>query len=202
MSTATAPVKARKTYANDGSYDSVKALLVKLANQCHQRAEKLGLAMEFDDVLQMMNLNYVKARRTWNPEGGARFSTYCQTTCMNNFNSAIEREVKTIREFGMTSIDAFGQSSEEGLDELGDFAGDPTPSTEERMVQSDDVRERLARLTPPALRLIQALLQHERAAGCEDPPRLRELAREVGLAGEELRRVKVEILSTFGVRWV
>jgi hypothetical protein len=205
---ATLAAPARRTreaknakFANDGSYKSVEALLQKIAGQCYARAEKLGLGLDFDDVLQTMNLAYCKAKAKWNPEGGALFSTYCQTVCFNTFNASIEREVNDITTMGLISYDvAFPREDEESDDPL-ESRGDLTASVEDQMVLSDEIRVRMACLSLSARRLITVLLAGEREPTMQARPRLREMANEAGISKDELKRVKLEILKTFGVKW-
>ena len=91
-------------FANDASYESVRRLLYRLAVRCHARVQAMGLGMTFDDVHQEMNLTYVLARRTWNPEAGARFTTYLTTCCYRNFNARIAKPERERRELGMVNM--------------------------------------------------------------------------------------------------
>jgi RNA polymerase sigma factor (sigma-70 family) len=209
--TATPALKQRKNarnekFANDGSYASVEAQLHRLAMKCYARVQAMGLGMDFDDVLQEMNMTYVRAKATWNPEKGVRFSTYCQTACMNNFNQRIERQVKDRTEMGMISYDeALGDRPEDaGDDALEYLVGDvnAVDSAESQMEIVQEARARLARLTPGTQRLILAFLMDERDRGGEPGSKLRDLAAKVGLTGEDLQRTKREVHATFGVRWV
>lgn len=78
-------------FANDGSYKSVELLLFKLAMKCFARAQAMGVSMTFDDVHQEMNVSYVLAKNTWNPERGVLFNTYMTTCCYRNFNELMRR---------------------------------------------------------------------------------------------------------------
>jgi hypothetical protein len=193
-------------YANDGSYESVRNQLHKLALKCYARVSELGLSMTFDDVMGQMNLGYVQAKAKWNPEGGARFSTYCQTVVINNFNNSIEKAILERTTFGMVSYeDAVGSFE-------GDVAADPLEfmeqgadqelSIEDRAVAHEDMLERLASLSAGSKRLLTALVTAEKQAGHDRAPKLREIAILCGIKGDELRQVKLEILNKFGVRWV
>lgn len=107
-------------FGNDGSYESVYLQLYKLAMKCYGRVEQLGLLMTFDDVMQEMNLSYVRAREKWNPDGGALFVTYMTYACYNNFNDRIRRMETERRNLGMINMSSISRVNAEG-DEDGDF---------------------------------------------------------------------------------
>lgn len=197
-----------KRFANDGSYESVERMLIKLSMRCFARIEALGgLGMTFEDVRQEMNLNYVLARAKWSPEGGARFATYCQTACQNNFNGYIEKRIKERTNLGMVNFTDLGhhKSVETGdefdpLEFIDDQEGG-SAKPEDLLDKRQQIRDRLFSMSAGARRLVNALLQHETNSNNIAPPKMRELARDVGLTGDELRQVKLEVLSTFGVQW-
>lgn len=216
---ATPALKARKSaknekFANDGSYASVQAQLHQLAMKCYARVQAMGLGMDFDDVLQEMNLSYVRAHKTWDPAKGVRFSTYCQRACLNNFNQRIERQVNERANLGMVSVeDMMGRGGEEGGDgdsyeyllgqchHLGDGMGDVVESAEDQLGRLQEARARLARLTNGSKRLVLALLMDERDKENLAGAKLRDLAEKIGLRGEELKHTKREIRAVFGVVW-
>lgn len=207
MQAIAAPVHSRVRadknlkYANDGSYESVFAQLRKLCFQYYGRAKQLGLNMDEDDVMGIMHVGFAQAKAKWKPDGGALFTTYLQTVCRNEFNARVEKEAKTIVALGMTSYDGLRRKlDDDGVDPLELMAGSDD-SQEERMIATQEMRERLKSMSAGGRRLIVALLMSEREQGYEAPPKLRELAAGIGLAGDELRQVKVEILAKFGVRW-
>ena len=211
-------------FANDGSLESVDNLLKKQAIACFKRVEAMGLGMEYKDVLQEMYVTYVKARSTWNPEGGAMFSTYVACACMNNFNAAIrkmERQrtigmikptdknvelsadgcVKYQREFGMVSECEFTLLEEEGVTAYMDTAeGSSSESPEYRLEQSQETQRKLSSLSAGARRLVQELLRAENNVNVMDT-KLSKIAAVAGLYGDELTQVRREISKTFGVRW-
>jgi len=191
-------------FANDGSYASVEALLYKLAIKCFARVQAMGLSMEFADVLQEMNVGYVNSTQKWNSQGAAMFSTYCTTVCLNNFNHAIakmerERSVLLISHEGeFTAPDSEGDDYDTNF-----MDNQPAPaidSPEARLEGAQALQAKMESLSLGGKRLIALLLQTE-----QDPtiiaPRLSALARIARLEGAELRRVKIEILNTFGVSW-
>jgi hypothetical protein len=91
----------------------------------------------------------------------------------------------------------------EAGDPLEVLCGDQTEdSHEDRLVRIEEMKQRLAGLSPDARRLITALLLSEREASAAPAPKLRELAAGCGIAGPALKEVKQEILAKFGVRWV
>lgn len=119
-----AVVYARKAesmaFANDGSYASVYRQLCKIAIKCFARVQAMGLSMTFDDVMQEMNLSYVRATQKWSPEGGALFVTYMTTACYQNFNERIRKAENERRNLGMVSMADMRRDSMES-DEEGDF---------------------------------------------------------------------------------
>lgn len=213
-------------FANDGSFESVDQLLHKLSIKCYARVQAMGLGMEFDDVLQEMRVNYVKARDAWKPDGGALFSTYCTTACLNNFNLAIKKmerqrtigkievtdkgveltedgKVKYQRAFGMVSECEFATTDEDGFNAYSDTAAaSERDQPDFRLERSQAMQENLACMSIGAKRLVALLLQSDARTEAGAPaPKLRDLAREAQLQGDELRRVKLEIMRKFGVTW-
>lgn len=93
-----------KKFANDGSYESVRLMLIKIAGRCFGRVQALGLGMTFDDVLQEMNMTYVLVKEQWRPDGGALFSTYLTTSCYRNFNERIRRAETERRNLGLVNF--------------------------------------------------------------------------------------------------
>lgn len=192
-------------FANDGSLASVELLLYKLAVKCYARVQAMGLSMDFDDVRQEMYSGYVKSTHKWNPNGAALFSTYCTTVCLNNFNNAIAKMERDRASMGMESIDSFGTKGESGepvnaMEVMMSAAAPESDRPEMRLENSQQMQERLASLSEGGRRFIQLLLLSERDPQ-QRPPKLRDIALTAGLQGDELKRVKVEILKTFGVRW-
>lgn len=200
--------KKNERFPNDGSYASVERQLHRLAMKCYARVQALGLSMDFDDVMAEMNLSYVRARMAWNPDKGARFSTYCQTACMNNFNQRIEKQETERVNLGMISYrEALGPvgSEEDAEDDplsiLGsDGVGGVIPSIENDRQVAEEARQRIARLTAPTKRLVLALLMDEKSDPMSPSAKLADLAKSVGLSGDELKRVKREIKVVFGVQ--
>lgn len=191
-------------FANDGSYASVEALLHRLAIKCYARVQAMGLGMEFDDVLQEMHVSYVKSTHKWNAQGAAMFSTYCTTVCLNNFNHAI---AKMERERGLLLIgheNEFGGAEDEpaggGTSFMESQPAADIDQPEARLEGAQAMQKKLASLSLGGKALIGLLLKAERGPSTETP-KLRELAARANLTGGELRRVKLEILNTFGVRW-
>jgi DNA-directed RNA polymerase specialized sigma24 family protein len=195
---------AKKTYANDGSLESVQNLLTRLAGKCYRRVAAMGLSMEFDDVLQEMRLSYVKAKAAWKPDGGSRFSTYCQTACINNFNNAIRKMESERAELGMVSINAFsGEDIDGAIDPMEimlNAAGDKSDLPEARLEGAQELQRNLKGLSPGAMRLVNLLFQAEQR-GSNYSTSLRLLSTAANLKGDELVRVKAEIEKKFGVKW-
>jgi DNA-directed RNA polymerase specialized sigma24 family protein len=91
-------------FANDGSYESVERTLMKLAHKCYARVRAMGLGMDYDDVLQEMNLTYVRALALWKPDKGAKFNSYLTTACLNNFNERIRRPARDRSMLGLVNM--------------------------------------------------------------------------------------------------
>ena len=101
---ATGARAGNEHFANDASYESVSRMIYKIAIRCFSRVKAMGLGMTFDDVHQEMNLSYVLARETWDPERGIRFTTYLTTSCYRNFNSRIFKPERERRLLGMVNM--------------------------------------------------------------------------------------------------
>lgn len=192
-------------FANDGSLESVEGMLRKLAAKCFARVSAMGLGMDYDDVLQEMRLSYVKAKATWNPNkevNGRKtlFVTYCQTACQNNFNIAIKKMERERREFGMFSYDAIQDDDGELITGGVDMVGEDNVRPEYDLERRQAMNAAFSRLSPSARRLVTELLRYE-AMDLKTEPRLGDIARMCQITGEELRRVKLEILKVYGVHW-
>lgn len=195
---------SNRQYANDASYESVEHLLERLAGKCYARVKKLGIPMDFDDVLSEMNLSYVKARQAWNPEAGALFSTYCTTACMNNFNNAIAKMERDRRELGLIPFSHFqrmedGDASPEEF--LSGIATDYTDAPERRIECAQEMQANLDRMTTNARRVIAGLLRDYQRTGTEQPKRLSQIMDELQLPKAEQRRIRIEISKITGVFW-
>lgn len=190
-------------FANDGSFGSVDNLLRKLSIKCFARVQAMGLGMEIDDVYQEMCLSYVRAKSAWNPQGGALFSTYCTTVCFNNFNNAIKKMERDRRELGLQSIQDFnqGDGEQDPLEFMDSQEGAPSDSPSYRLERAQALKDSMVTMSASAKRLIALLLQNETRGGAASL-KLRELAKQAGIEGDELRRVKLEILKKFGVTWL
>lgn len=210
-------------YANDGSLASVDLMLHKISKKCFSRVTAMGLGMDFEDILQEMYVSYIKAQRAWKPDGRSLFSTYCQTVCLNNFNAAIKKmeqqrtvgkiparfcgptgkmvEPKWQRQYGMMSQSEMCQDEQGAyLTALENAEGTEADTPSYRLERSQEMKTKLGTLSAGAKRLVALLLDGEtRSSG--ETPKLRELARIAQIEGAELKRVKVEILKTFGVAW-
>lgn len=110
--------QVKRTFANDGSYESVRLQLHRLAMKCLGRLQAQGVTtFTFDDVLQEMNLTYVKARSKWNPDAGVRFITYLTTACYNNFNDRVKKPVDERANLGMVNFSDMRRTNADGDDD-------------------------------------------------------------------------------------
>lgn len=179
-------------FGNDASLASVELLLQKLAMKCYARVQAVGIGMEFDDVLQEMRISYVRAARSWNPEGGALFATYCQTACLNNFNNVIKKmerqrtigkinpddpgaeldekgQVKFQREFGMVSECEFTSEDEDGYNAFHQHTRcDSMDLPDARLDRAAALKESLSGLSAGARMLVAELLKSERREAGDD----------------------------------
>lgn len=200
--------KKGQRFDNNGSYESVESQLTRLAIRCHARAEKLNLSISFEDVRQEMDESYIRCFRAWNPSRGVKFNSYLTTSCLNNFNARIEKMVDERTNLGMYSYDDRVGDTEEGeagdaLERLNGIA-DEAESPEARIMARQAIRERLKGLSHSTQRFVTALLMAESVPGHNNvngSARFSSIARQAGITGEELRRVKVEITEKFGFEW-
>ncbi|QFZ84520.1 hypothetical protein GFK26_17985 [Variovorax paradoxus] len=188
-------------FANDGSYESVEAMLTRLAIKSYARVQALKLPMNYEDVRQEMDVYYLQAFKAWRPDGGAKFSSYCTTACMHNFRNRIEKMCEEKRELGMYSIDdrAPSMQDEDGdpMERLGADLDDSRP--EDRLIARQEMKQRLAGLTPAAQRFVTALLLNERDDKFKTgTARFSNIAVAAGLNAAEARRVRAEITEKFG----
>lgn len=192
-------------FANDGSLESVDALLHKLAAKCYARVQAMSLPMDYDDVVQEMRLTYVKVKKTWNPQGTALFSTYCTFACMNNFNAAILKMARDRKEMGMVPVESIcSEGSEDQRDVfsyMANAACSKNTNPEHRLESAQEMTRNLAMLSATARQLVRGLLASERRLDDESPATLRSIAVAAEIRGPELRRVKLEIFNKFGVSW-
>lgn len=66
-------------------------LLKSLAYKGFMRCQAAGIcAVSEEDVHQEMLVSYLKVKKTFNPNNGARFSTYLVSACWKNFNRWLE----------------------------------------------------------------------------------------------------------------
>ena len=193
--------RPKKTYANDGSYDSVKRQIHQQAALYYDRVTRMGLPMEFKDVLQELNMAYVKALASWNPEK-AKFNTYCYGAGRNEFNSRIRRMEADRVNLGLVSVgDMTPTSAEEGESEgYESLVSDAEAmSPEDALSARQEVSARIKKLTPNSRRLIVAFLAHENGAGGTSKT-LPQLAADLGLAGPVLSAVRYELEAVFGLK--
>ena len=199
--------KQARVYANDGSFESVKAMLHSMAYKFTKRVTTLGLPMEYEDVFQELCLSYVQAKKTWKPEGGAKFITYCVYAAQNNFNEAIRKMARDREQMGMSSIDGFGyqdgfdySDSESPLNWLENAKSAPSFSPEFRMQSAETMKQSLDGLSPIGKKFVGMLLKSEIYSN-EPLVKLSEITKLCGIKGRELARLRVEIYQTFGVKW-
>jgi RNA polymerase sigma factor (sigma-70 family) len=109
--------------------------------------------------------------------------------------------VRFQRPFGIVSECEFtSQDTNEVLGQIDRAAGPVSDDPEKRIERAQEVRANLASLSEGARRLVATLLKYQ-TKGSAKQPKLREIAREAGIEGKELKQVKLEILKTYGVCW-
>ena len=204
-----APAREFK-YVNDGSYKSIELQLFKLSIGMHKRLLALGIPWGIEDVQQELRESYVRALAKWTPEK-SRFSTYFQTAAVNNFNN---RVAKVVREKALMGMFSYDSQKSPGSEDSGKTFADPlntfTPqesddSTPEGRIEARQaLNESFRYASNGCRRLMSALLASQNSTQWDvdgKPPKLSELTDMIGLAGDELRQVKLEIARKFGVRW-
>lgn len=199
--TAIAPSKPK--FANDGSYESIERQLKGLAGKFFSRAQAIGIAMDFEDVVQELNIAYLKARGGWKVEGGARFSTFFQTCACRHFNHRIAKEEAERANLGMGSmsalIDKWGAGDDGDMPSSIEAAmGDEDESPEDARERRQETSARIAELSSSARRIVLALVVAERD---RTDLRLRDACKLAGIEGRPLQAVKAEIVAKFGVSW-
>ena len=195
---------AAKTYANDGSFDSVKDMLHKMAYRFTRRVEALGIPMTQEDVFQELCLSYVQAKKTWKPEGGARFVTYCVYAAQNNFNLAVKKMARERVEMGMTPIEDYKRGDpdcSDPLEWLNTSASDESMSPDYRLLRAGAMSTASEGLSLMGTKFIHQVCKLELGGGNSSGQTLREIASKLGISGDELRRLKIEIRERFGVTW-
>lgn len=123
--------KKNDKFANDGSYESVKGLVMTAAIKCFRRVEAFGLGMTIDDVRQEMYISYMQALKKWDPSRGILFSTYLTTALYRNFNEVIRRAEVERRNLGLVNMtdmrrtNSGSDMSDDECDLMGVFGPDP-----------------------------------------------------------------------------
>lgn len=199
--TAAAPSKPK--FANDGSYESISRQLKGLAGKFFSRAQAIGIAMDFEDVVQELNIAYLRARAGWRVEGGARFSTFFQTCACRHFNHYIAKEEAERANLGMGSmsalIDKWGAGDDGDMPASIEAAmGDEDESPEDARERRQETSARIAQLSSSARRIVLALVVAERD---RTNLRLRDACKLAGIEGRPLQAVKAELVAKFGVSW-
>lgn len=190
-------------FVNDGSLASVEGMLTKQAVGYYKQVMALGLPMTFDDVMQEMRLAYVRARAKWKPEQ-ARFNTYCYTVAKNEFFRRIEKMKLERQNLGMFSIESASREGDDGETSDGyerywsGEHGDSENCPGERKSNLEQVKVRLNQLSPTAKRLVAALIRNEMDQNAECVS-LREIADDMGVVGDDMKAVKLELETVFGV---
>ena len=191
----------KRRFANDGSYESIERQLKGLALKFFGRVMAIGIAMSLEDVEQELSIAYVKAKAAWKPDGGARFTTYFQTVACRHFNACILKEETERAHLGMGSVsaltDKWGMGDDEAEDAL-EHSAEQEDSREDSMIRLEEMRERIAKLSPDARRLVAMLLRAE--GTCTDVT-LKTLCAGMQIEGPRLKAVKAELNANFGVTW-
>ena len=108
------------------------------------------------------------------------------------------------KELGLVSVEAIFSKDDGGelnpLDTMMCIAGPETDQPDYRIRNAQNMRTKLACCSKNTKALIGMLLKMETDDNCVSP-KLRELARILRIEGDELKRVKLEIIKTFGVQW-
>lgn len=188
-------------FANDGSYKSIERQLEGLASKFFARAVAIGIAMDRDDVVQELRVAYLKALSNWKPDGGARFSTYFQTCACRHFNDRISKEETERAKLGMGSMSALADKwGEEGDDAPAGIEASMgvEDAHEDARIRVEEMRERLAALSPDGRLLVMRLLVAERDKA---DLKLSDICVAAGIAGARLKAVRAEIRASFGVVW-
>lgn len=111
-------------------------------------------------------------------------------------------EVKFQRPFGMVSECEYINLYESDLSAFMEAQSAPVECQPEQFLeQKQEAKRKLATLSLEAKRLVAVLLSYEQPTDNERPS-LSAIAKNLNLNPRNLRRVKIEILNTYGVTWI
>lgn len=198
-------VTDKKKFENDGSFDSVSQMIKSLAYKFYKRVQAINLPMDYEDVYQELCLSYVQAEKAWNPEGGAKFITYFTYSAQNNFNAAIRKMERDRVEMGMFSTDDFESEDEDGKSVIERMASAAAPETSSPdywlMRESSFNKESMDKLSKSARKFIGVFIKTQLEQNAPDM-KLSEIAKQLKIEGADLKRLKVEMFQTYGVKWL
>lgn len=86
-------------------YLANRGLIQKVARGCYARCQAVGLALDYEDVVQELSLTFVKAWRQFDPSRGFQFSTYYVMAARHQFNRFIDKLMEERVEHGVRSVE-------------------------------------------------------------------------------------------------
>lgn len=134
-------------------FQDYEKLLAALSHKARRRAEATGIVVEFEDLFQEARMTFMRARETFDPEKGAKFSTYLWTSVRNNLKR-IESNVRA-RQMRTTSMDC--TIGEEGDSTFHDIIAADQETAQERLERLETQSVHFNRLSDAAKRVIIAL---------------------------------------------
>lgn len=174
------------TYAHE-TLSQHKGMMIKLSRRAQRRLEGAGISVEFDDIMQEATVAFIKAKQGFDPQNGAKFSTYLWTSITNNLNRFCDQMRDLYR--GSVSLDAPSSDSKDApslMDVLVDInAIDP----QEALMRNETAVETLAQFSPDTRRVLTYLITQPESL-MQEYGRVRayyEHSREMGHAGPRVK---------------
>ena len=181
------------------SYEHNRGLIYQTAGKAYRRIVAAGLDMDFEDVVQELNVAWLRACECYDKDTGNNFSTYLVRVMYNHINKVIEKEERHTNDIGISKSMSF--TTEEGEFNLEDILPADTQSPEENLSAADSIEDFLSSLSDDAKLVVDLLtnrspeLEHELA--CVQAKA--ELARE---KFGELRRAPTQVELHFVLNYL
>ena len=152
-------------------------------------------ALRYDDVRAAGEMGIWKASRTWQPEGGAKWMSYC----INAIRFAIQQEHRQEQRFYSKHRLGWGRAGSDGHEEDGVVESEfrePDRASDVHFLDLlqlivDDRRQRFSPVERDVLRT--RLLQKE-------PARLHQIGARWGLSQEAVRLKEVDLIKRLGIQ--
>jgi RNA polymerase sigma factor (sigma-70 family) len=194
--------RAKKQYANDGSFESVKDMMQAMASRFYVTGFKnLGSALTQEDLFQEACMAYMRAKEKFDAERGVKFITYCQWACHNRMLAVLE-QAKLYRS-RYSSLDGFTISSDEDGPVTDCYAhiADESPLSNPMDAQemNQEMRRRVDSLSPTTRLVVLRLLSSELNPSPNKPSTLPEIVTAMKLTPAQISAVQKELTAKLGL---